>query len=66
MKIICTNKISGKRIAVSTASCPNYKEEYNDENGNAFVKAAPKKVVVKPKKVATKKKATKRTVKKTK
>jgi nitrite reductase/ring-hydroxylating ferredoxin subunit len=65
MKIICTDKISGKRIAVSDVECPNYKVEYNDADGKSFVEVKAKAVEVKAPKVkkapAKKKKATKKT-----
>jgi len=36
MQVICTKKNNGARTLVDTAECPNYKEEFNDENGNSF------------------------------
>ena len=60
MKIVCTDKISGKRVLVSDVECPNYKDEYNNECGKPFVIEAPEVIEVKPKKVARKRKTTKK------
>lgn len=73
MKIVCTHKITGKRILVSTKEEPNYKDIYNNEAGKPFelpkpeiFVTKPKKVVAKPKKTITKRPTVKKSSKKTK